>query len=181
MKSLLPFLTLGFALFLFSCAEQKQVRSDEEIDAEAAKEAKESYITGYASIEELTEEVVYSIRENDYDDYVRHVMTKEMEETLSNEIDNEGNRDHFVSEFSFSIDREKEEFDNMVTFLKQNKVNLDSINYDEIEIVDYHDDIYAPLNIKEVLIIVPHEYEVLMIYKAIEIGGRWYLTSELEF
>ena len=182
MKRLLPFLILVPFVFMMACSspEKEENQTDEQIEETAAAEAKKDFITGYATLQELSEEVVYSIKENDYEDYIRHVMTKQMEETVSKEIKVEANRDHFLGEFGFSLDREKEEFENLVEYFKERDANFDSINYKDVEIVDYHSDDYAPLVLKEVIITVPHEYDLLLIYIAIKIKDRWYLTSELE-
>lgn len=177
------YLLLLSAWLLFACSEQNVKDSSEEskedIEAEASAEAIKDHITGYASLEELTEEVVYSIKTADYDDYITHVMTKEMEETVAREISDSLKHDHFISEFGFSIDHEKEEFDDMIKFITENNINLDNINFDEVEVIDYKPGEYAPLTLKEVMIVVPHDYEVLLIYTALQIEDRWYLTSEL--
>ncbi len=187
MKRIIPFLAFALLLFIASCGgEEKKSESsskdmsNEEIEELAAEEAKNSNVSGYASLDELSREVVESIKANDYEDYLKHVMTKEMETTVVNEIKNEEKRDYFLGEFGFSLDREKEEFDNLITYLKDRDVSLDSINFEEVEVIDYHHDDYAPLTLKEVVIIVPHEYDILLIYTAIKIQDRWFLTSELE-
>lgn len=182
-------LSICSMLFLFSCggageqgkeADNTSEESNEAIEHKAAEEAAASNITGYESIDALTKEVIESLSKADYEDYLSHVMTLEMEETVSNEIQNATMKDHFLGEFGFSLEREEEEFKYMVDYLNERNITLDSINYDEIEIVDYHHDDYAPLNLKEVIITIPHDYEVPLIYVAIEIEGRWFLTSELE-
>lgn len=193
MNRLIPYLSIITLIFFTSCGNEKE-KSDSssenenssakmtnsEIDDMAEEQAKSSKISGYATIEELSKEVVASIEANDYEDYLQHVMTVDMETTVANEIEQEEKRDYFLGEFGFSLEREKEEFENMVKYLNDREVSLDSIDFDEVEVIDYHHDDYAPLNLKEVVIVVPHKYDILLIYTAIKIKDRWYLTSELE-
>lgn len=182
MKILYPFLISLIAIFAISCASEKkeETKSNDDIEKLASEEAKESHRSGYASIDELSKEVVSSIKNNDYEDYLSHVMTAEMEETVSEEITNMEMKDHFMGEFGFSLDREEEEFNNLINYLNQREISLDSIDFNEVEVIDYHHDEYAPLHLKEVIITIPHDYDVLLIYVAIKIKDRWFLTSDLE-
>ncbi len=187
MKKLIPFLAMASFLFLANCSPEKkddtgsnEEMSNEEIEDKVAEEAMAANVTGYTDLNELSKELVASLKANDYEDYLNHVMTEEMEKTVVNEIKDKEKRDFFLGEFGFSLEREKEEFTNLVSYLKDRNVSLDSINFDEVEVIDYHHDEYAPLTLKEVVIVVPHEYDVLLIYTAIKIKDRWYLTSELE-
>ncbi len=186
MKTILPFLIAVIILFFAACSsenknsEKDKTLSKEDIEDIAEKEAVEASVSGYATIEELSEEVIASIKNNDYEDYLKHVMTKEMEKTMAAEISEESKRDYFLGEFGFSIEREKQDFEYLVRYLKDRNVSLDNIKMNEIEVVDYKHEDYSPIELKEVIIVVPHEYELLLIYTAIKVKDKWFLTSELE-
>jgi ribosomal protein L20 len=135
---------------------------------------------GFESLDDLTKSVIKSIKEKDYESYIIHVMTREEELAQSRRIENDTVREAFVKEFSFSLHEEEEYFNNMIKYLHDSELNLDRSMISESIVIDYEDNKYAPVELKEVIIPIEHdEMENDLVYVAIKIDGKWFLTAEL--
>ena len=108
-------------------------------------------------------------------------MNKELEEAQAARIESEEGRAAFIDEFWFSLAHEEEEFRNLVNYLKQENIDLEKSQIEELVLIDYRTDEFAPLELKQIIIPVIHdEIETDLIYVAIKVEDKWYLTSELE-
>ena len=176
------FLPLIAAFFLFSCSggeEENQTEQAEEQTEEVA-EVSTSEITGFETIEDLTGSFLQSISARDYEGYLTHVINTEMENNLASRIEREDKRSDFIKEYGFSMKNEQESFNDIVNYLDDKGLDPMSAAHDQLEIIDYEHDHYAPLDIKEVIIPFPYEsYEIDIIVTAVNYEGSWYLTSEI--
>ncbi len=176
------FLLLIPAFLLFSCGsgnENTEEANTEEPNEEAA-EIETSEISGFATIEDATASFLQSLAARDYDDYLTHVINSEIEEELASMIEREDKRQDFLKEFGFSMRNEREYFDDILKFLDEKGLDPASAVHDDLEIIDYEHDHYAPLELREVIVPFPYEsYEIDLIYTAVKYNGNWLLTSEL--
>ncbi len=170
---------VGVLVFIAACSSEK--KQETKAPEEPKMEEKKVEISGYASIEEMSTSIIEAFKNNDYDDYYSHVMSKELEESQAARIESEEGRKAFKQEFGFSLAHEEEEFKNLLNYLKQENIDLEKSQIDELVLIDYRTDEFIPLELKQVIIPVIHDgMETDLIYVAIKVEDTWFLTSELQ-
>ena len=137
-------------------------------------------VTGFSSIEEASESFLQTLTARDYNSYLTHVITPDIERKLAKQIGDRSKRKEFVREFGFSMRNERESFDDILKYLDEKGLDPASAAHDELEIIDYESAHYAPLEMKEVIIPFPYEnYEIDLIITVVKYEGSWLLTSEI--
>ena len=135
---------------------------------------------GFDEIGDLTQSVIETIKNKDYETYITHVMSRDEELAQSKLIESDSIREAFIKEFSFSLHEEEDYFQNMIKYLNDSDINLDRSIIEESIVIDYEENKYAPCELKEVIIPIEHEdSEIDLVYVAIKIDGKWFLTAEL--
>ena len=170
---------IGVLGFIAACSSEK--KKETQAPEVPKMEEKKVEISGYKSIEEMSASIIEAFKNNDYDDYFSHIMSKELEESQAAKIESEEGRAAFVKEFGFSVAHEEEEFKNLLNYLEQENIDLQKSNIEDLVLIDYRTDEFAPLELKQIIIPIIHdEIETDLIYVAIKVEDKWYLTSELE-
>ncbi len=176
------YLPLLVAIFLFACSgggTENQDAATVETKEEVA-ESKSPEVTGFESLDDLTASFLQAVSARDYESYLSHVITTDIENELAGQIEREDMRSDFIKEFGFSLKNEKEYFDNITKYLDEKGLDPMSAAHDQLEIIDYRHDHYSPLEIKEIIIPFPYEdYEIDLIVIAVNYNGNWLLTSEI--
>ena len=166
-------------LLVTSCSTEKKKVDEEKVIIEESVKTEAPH-DGFATIPELTESFINSVKDNSFDDYTSHAMTREEEHNQSKKITDDNIRHEFLNEFDFNLSHEEEEFRNMVQYLADNDIDLHKLHHEETLILDYKENKYAPVQVKEVIAPILHDdLEVDLIYMVINIEGRWFLSSEL--
>jgi len=168
-----------FSLLLFGCSSDNKEDNSEESQKPAEVSTAINH-TGFNSVKELTQSVIETIKNKDYENYITHVMSREEELGQSRRIEDDSLRQAFIDEFSFSLHEEEDYFNNMIKYLHDTEINLDRSIVEESIVIDYEDNKYAPCEIVEVIIPIEHEEsEIDLVYVGIKIGQKWFLTAEL--
>ena len=175
-------LLLAILIAIVSCTNTKKEEKSEETavkeDTIAVGEPK-VVISGFESIDELAESVVEALINQDHQDYFSHVMSKEMEMEQAEKIENEEIKEEFLQEYGFSLHEEEEYFNNTVKFFKEKDFDLHDADLENLEYTEYKGGEYEPLELYEVMVPVEGDYEMVIDFTVIKVGGKYYLTSEL--
>ena len=167
-----------FAFIMYFCSDGKK----EEKNANPTPVLKtDSVVTyGNGSLEGLTRSVLASIKDGNFANYVSHVMSREDELSQSMLIKSDSSRQDFLKRFGFSLQEEEEYFNDMVKFLQESKISLEKARLDEMIVLELENDVFQPVYMRQV--IVPIDYDekgVDLIFVAIRVKDRWFLTAEL--
>jgi hypothetical protein len=171
-------------LVLFSCSGDDTAQNQSATETETALsetiEEAARVVVGFESIESITASFLECLSNRDFEDYLNHVITNEIERELSAMIHNEEKRQQFIDEFGFSLKNEQESFEDLLKYLDGKGLDPSTASHEDSEIMDYEHDHYAPLGLKEVIIPFPYEsYEVDIVITCVEYKGSWLLTSEI--
>lgn len=170
---------LILAIMSAACNSKITETQTNESDSTVTESVASHEIEGFNSIEELSASVLQSLKDRDHESYYSHVMTEEMELSQAAKIKDSTIRKEFLDEYGFSLHEEKEYFDNLLHFYDTKNIDLDKAVLADIEYTEYKGGEYQPLELYEVFIPIEMEYELLIDFTAIKIGGKYFLTSEL--
>ncbi|QSE96773.1 hypothetical protein [Fulvivirga lutea] len=173
-------LVLPALLSTFSCSNQsKEETSENNTEVVEETTSEEVEIEGFKTIEKLAASVVKSLKERDYDSYYSHIMTKEMEMSQAEKIQDSTIRKEFLHEYGFSLHEEQEYFDNLLHFFDTKNIDLDKVVMADLVYTEYKGGEYHPLELYEVIVPIEMDYEIPIDFTVIKVDGKYYLTSEL--
>lgn len=176
MKKTVLYLVLALAVAVSSCSSEKKSHEAHEGHQHGADHQNK----GFDDVPQLAASVIQSIANYDYNEYYSHVMTKSQERAAAATIGSDAKRKAFIKEFEFSIKEEKVYFENIEKLIKEEKLDMANARVNEMEILDYKAEEYAPVVLKQVIIpVMKGELEVDIVFVAIQLEGKWYLTAEL--
>ncbi len=169
------------SLAVISCnTEKKTSEADHQHQGHDHNHEADHVNKGFESIPELSASVIQSLANYDYEEYYSHIMTKSQERDAAKSIENDANRKIFLKEFEFSLKEEKEYFDFLEKAIKEEGLDMANARVNELEIIDYKPEIYAPLALKEVIIpVMKGDFETDIVFVCIQLEGKWFLTAEL--
>jgi hypothetical protein len=172
------FLIISF--FVIKCSSGEREENAENSNSREVEVNAINSHEGFDSVNKLTQSVIESIKNKDYEMYITHVMSREGELAQSKLIENDTLRQEFINEFSFSLHVEEEYFNKMIKFLNNSEVNLDRSIIEESILIDFEENKYLPCKLVEVIVPIEHdEMETDLVYVAIQIRNKWFLTAEL--
>jgi hypothetical protein len=138
-------------------------------------------VTGFASIEALAKSMIEALKNNDFRDYLSHTMTEKMEMEQAESIKDPVEKEKFIKEYGFSLKEEKHYFDYTIKYLKEQNIDLNLADLNDLVVVEYKGGEYRPVKLWEVIVPFKTDVPSQLDFTAIEIDGRFYLTSELGY
>ncbi len=179
MKNLLKLSLLSLAvMYLASCNKQSQKTS--ETSTPLATDTLVVVHKSADSLQQLHAILLQALKSKDKNLYVSYCFTQAQEAQVAEMLRDVKKKKYFQREFGFSIHEEVSYFENICKYIDKTKIDLNLVELPLIEVFDYNQSNYTPIELKESIIpIIQEGIERDIVYVAIQIDGKWYFTSEL--